>query len=445
MKNRPTSQKSLFKRILSKSLAAGEQATALLYTLKWLVICVLVGVLAGSASALFLVALDWVTNYREANTWIIWLLPIGGFVVGLLYHYYAGRAAKGNNLLLEEIHRPRKVIPFRMAPLVLLGTLVTHLFGGSAGREGTAVQMGGAIADQFTYLFRLRPRDRKILIITGISAGFASLFGTPLAGAIFGLEVFILGRLRYEALLPSFLAAVIADYVCLAWGVGHMHFAIPFVPDMNASGIASALGAGAVFGVAGMAFAKSTNFFTQQFQQRISYAPFRPLLGGAVIAIVVWGMGTTKYIGLGIPTILQAFEVAQPWYASIVKVILTAFTLGAGFKGGEVTPLFFTGATLGNALSGVIPLPMALLAGMGFVAVFSGATNTPLTCTIMAIELFGAESSVFMALACVTAYIFSGHSGIYGSQIIGTPKHLFFGREKGQDISSVAASRRKRE
>ncbi|GAB3526989.1 voltage-gated chloride channel family protein [Pontibacter brevis] len=424
--------------------SAGEQTTAVLYTLKWLAICVLVGVLAGSASAFFLVSLDWVTDYREANTWIIWLLPIGGFAVGLLYHYYGGRAVRGNNLLLEEIHRPREVVPFRMAPLVLFGTLVTHLFGGSAGREGTAVQMGGTLADQFTRLFRLRPRDRKILLITGISAGFSSLFGTPLAGAIFGLEVFILGRLRYEALLPSFLAAVIADYVCLAWGVGHTHYAIPFVPEMTVQGIAYTLTAGAVFGLAGMAFAKSTHFFTYQFNQRVSYAPFRPLLGGAVIAVVVWAMGTTKYIGLGIPTILQSFEVAQPWYDSFLKIVLTAFTLGAGFKGGEVTPLFFTGATLGNALSGVVPLPMALLAGMGFVAVFSGATNTPLTCTIMAIELFGAESSVFMALACVTAYLFSGHSGIYGSQIIGTPKHLFFGREKGQNLSSVAAARRKR-
>lgn len=425
-------------------LSAGEQATAILYTLKWLVICVLVGALAGSASAFFLVALDWVTDYREAHTWIIWLLPLGGLAVGLLYHYYSGRAAKGNNLLLEEIHWPREVVPFRMAPLVLLGTLVTHLFGGSAGREGTAVQMGGAIADQFTYLFRLRPRDRKILLITGISAGFASLFGTPLAGAIFGLEVFILGRLRYEALLPSFLAAVIADYVCLAWGVGHTHFAIPFVPEVTAAGIAYTLGAGAIFGLAGMAFAKSTHFFTQQFKDHVSYPPFRPLLGGAVIAVAVWAMGTTKYIGLGIPTILASFETALPWYDSLVKLVLTAFTLGAGFKGGEVTPLFFTGATLGNALSGVVPLPVALLAGMGFVAVFSGATNTPLTCTIMAIELFGVESSVFMALACVTAYLFSGHSGIYGSQIIGTPKHLFYGREKGRDLTSVAAFRKKK-
>lgn len=444
MRNRPTSLQATIKKLLSKVLSAGEQATATLYTLKWLVICILVGGLAGSTSAFFLVALDWVSVYREAHTWIIWLLPIGGLAVGLLYHYYAGRAAKGNNLLLEEIHRPREVIPFRMAPLVLLGTLVTHLFGGSAGREGTAVQMGGAIADQFTYLFRLRPRDRKILLITGISAGFASLFGTPLAGAIFGLEVFILGRLRYEALLPSFLAAVIADYVCVAWGVGHIHYFIPFVPEVTASGIASALGAGAVFGLSGMAFAKSTNFFTHQFKQRIAYAPFRPLLGGAVIAVVVWGMGTTKYIGLGIPSILQSFETIMPWYDSLVKIVLTAFTLGAGFKGGEVTPLFFTGATLGNALSGIFPLPMALLAGMGFVAVFSGATNTPLTCTIMAIELFGAESSVFMALACVTAYLFSGHSGIYGSQVIGTPKHLFFGRDKGQNLTAVSEARKNR-
>ncbi|PRY15601.1 H+/Cl- antiporter ClcA [Pontibacter ummariensis] len=445
MKNNTPPQRSFFQKILSQVLSAGEQAAAFLFTLKWLVICTLVGVLVGSASAFFLVALDWVTGFREMHAWIIWLLPLGGFSVGLLYHYYGQRSALGNNLLLEEIHRPREIIPFRMAPLVLIGTLVTHLLGGSAGREGTAVQMGGAIADQFTRLFRLRPRDRKILLITGISAGFASLFGTPLAGAIFGLEVFVVGRLRYEALLPSFLAAVIADYTCLTWGVGHTGYAIPFVPDLTLSGLAFTLVAGAVFGLTGMLFAKSTHFFIQQFKQQVAYAPYRPLIGGAILALAIWLTGATRYIGLGIPTILASFEVALPWYAAFVKILLTAFTLGAGFKGGEVTPLFFVGATLGNALWQLVPLlPLALLAGMGFVAVFSGATNTPLTCSLMAIELFGVESSVYMALACVVAYLFSGHSGIYGSQIIGSPKHLFYGRYKGKYLSTVSEERKRK-
>jgi H+/Cl- antiporter ClcA len=185
-------------------------------------------------------------------------------------------------------------------------------------------------------------------------------------------------------------------------------------------------------------------FWGTLFGRFIPYAPLRPVVGGVVLAAAFFAMGSTRYLGLGIPVIQSAFSEVLPVYDAFVKILFTSFTLGAGFKGGEVTPLFFTGATLGNALSQAIPLPMALLAGMGFVAVFSGATNTPLTCTIMAIELFGAESSVYMALACVTAYIFSGHSGIYGSQLIGSPKLLNFGREKGHPLGAIQALRRKK-
>ncbi|WP_187260708.1 voltage-gated chloride channel family protein [Pontibacter beigongshangensis] len=438
-KHRPSTASYSF---LKKLFSSGEQAKAFLFTFKWLLISTVVGVLTGSASAFFLVSLGWVTSFREAHDSIIWFLPLGGLLVGLLYHYYGGRAVRGNNLLLEEIHKPRQTIPFLMAPLVLFGTLVTHLLGGSAGREGTAVQMGGTIADQFTKVFKLRPRDRRIIIITGISAGFASLFGTPLAGAIFGLEVFLVGRIRYEALVPSLLAAVIANLTCHAWGIGHTQYDIPFVPPMTFAGFGYALVAGAVFGITGMLFAKATHFWSGQFHDRISYAPFRPMAGGLVVAVAVWAIGTTKYIGLGIPTMLASFTDELPVYDAFIKILFTSFTLGAGFKGGEVTPLFFTGAAMGNALSQVLPLPMGLLAGMGFVAVFSGASNTPLTCTILAIELFGAESAVFMAVACVCAYLFSGHSGIYGAQVIGSPKHLFYGREAGRSLASIQESRR---
>lgn len=393
------------------------------FVLKWLLLALLVGTLAGSASAFFLVSLQWVTDWREAHRWIIWFLPLGGFIVGGAYHYWGQEVVKGNNQLLEEFHRPTQIIPLKMAPLVLFGTLVTHLFGGSAGREGTAVQMGGAIADQFTKILRLSEQDRKILIIIGISAGFASVFGTPLAGTVFALEVLIVGRMRYEALLPSLLTALIADYTCTAWNVSHTHYAIPFVPKIGAESLLWVILAGIGFGLTALAFSKIVHFWGNFFKSKITYPPLRPVVGGVFIAVAVWALGTTKYIGLGVPTIVASFHEPLPAYDFLLKLLFTTFTLGAGFKGGEVTPLFFIGATLGNALALFVPLPFPLLAGMGFVAVFSGATNTPIACTLMGIELFGAECGVFVGLASVVAYLFSGHSGIYSAQVTETPKH----------------------
>ena len=427
---------------IKDALFSFEQIPSLLYLSKWLLICLTLGAIVGSISAFFLWSLDWVTNWRESHVWIIAFLPVGGLFIGLSYHLFGSSVVKGNNLLLEEFHSPTKIIPLRMAPLVLFGTIATHLFGGSAGREGTAVQIGGAVADRFTKVLKLSERDRRIVLIAGISAGFASVFGTSLAGGIFALEVLVLGRIRLDAIIPSFMAAILANYFCTVWGITHTQYRITNVAAMTPVNLLWCLVAGIIFGFVAMLFSKSTRFWSGLFNSKIKYPPLRPVIGGAVLALVVYLMGTTKYIGLGVPTIVDAFNIDMKSYDFLLKVLFTSFTLGAGFKGGEVTPLFFIGATLGNVLIWFIPLPMSLLAGMGFVAVFAGATNTPIACTIMGIELFGIESGVFIALACSTAYLFSGHTGIYTSQIIGSPKHNSLAMEKGFSLSEVDNNRK---
>ncbi len=401
------------------------QNPLLVYILKWVSLSIIVGILAGTASAFFLVSLDWVTNLREDNLWLIVFLPLGGLIIGLSYYYWGTEVVKGNNQLLEEFHNPKQVIPLKMAPMVLLGTLITHLFGGSAGREGTAVQMGAAISDQFSRIFKLEQSDRQILIIIGISAGFASVFGTPIAGAVFALEVLILKKYRYDAVLPSLLAALIADYTCTAWNVSHTQYSIPSVPAMSVENVLWSILAGIIFGLAAMLFSKTTHFCSDIFK-KINYAPIRPFIGGIFIAAVIWITGTHKYIGLGIPIIESAFITNLNSYDFLLKLLFTSITIGAGFKGGEVTPLFFIGAALGNALVWFVPLPLALLAGMGLAAIFAGASNTPIASTILGIELFGMESMYFIGIACAFSYLFSGGTGIYTSQIKVGPKHLIY-------------------
>jgi len=382
---------------------------------RWLLLCTLLGLMSGSAAALFLLVLDWVGQTQQQHFWLIALLPFAGWLIGWGYFRYGKAANTGSELLFEAYSRPASIIPLRTAPLVFLGTLLTHLGGGSAGREGTAVQMSTALADQLNRWFKLSKSDRQLLLLCGISGGFAAVFGTPWAGAIFALEVLALKKMRYDAILPVLATAWLAHGVCLLWSVQHSNYSAGSLPDWQFSTPFWVISLGLASGLCALLFVRTTHFFRKTFAL-IPYPPYRPLLGGLMLALLFLIPGSLRYAGLGLSIIAAAFtEKLLPW-DFLLKLLFTAFTLGAAFKGGEVTPLFFMGAALGNVLSLFIPLPMALLAALGFVAVFAGATNTPIACWIMGMELFGWEYGLLLGLACWAAFLASGHRSIYGNQ-----------------------------
>ena len=412
-------------------------STPLLFILKWLVIIIMTASIVGSATAWFLIALDFVTIWRTDHIWVVNFLPLIGLGIGYAYHYFGTAVQKGNNLILithqaEETTSSRsttssstKPIPLLMAPLVFISTLLTHVGGGSAGREGTAVQMGGAIADQFTTLFKLSSAERKTILIMGVSAGFAAVFGTPWAAAVFALEIMSFKKVKFENIIPSFAAAFGAHYICLAWMVKHTAYSIDIIPSISASTISWTMLAGLIFGLAALLFIYTSKFFEGLFA-KIKFEPMRPFIGGIIIALFIVVANSTKYIGLGIPSIVDAFNEPAGSFDFAFKILLTSLTLSAGFKGGEVTPLFFVGAALGNILIWFIPFPMALLAGMGFVAVFAGATHCVIASIIMGIELFGIQAGMYVGLASMVAYFASGINGIYSAKLkIGAKYDLY--------------------
>jgi H+/Cl- antiporter ClcA len=256
-----------------------------------------------------------------------------------------------------------------------------------------------------------------------VGAGFSSVFGTPLAGAVFALEFFLVGKITYQRLFPVFITAILADLVTRAWQAPHTHYQIYFVPELTFLNVFYAMIAGVIFGFCAKFFSYSMHFLSNIFRKYIKNALLRPFLGGSLVLLMIYFLGgNTNYIGLGIEEIVNAFKYPLLWYVFALKIVFTVITLSSGFKGGEVTPLFFIGATLGNAVAYIVPLPLSLLAGMGFVAVFAGATNTPLACLLMGIELFGGSPSVYIAVACVLSYVISGRSSIYKKQKIENTK-----------------------
>ncbi|WP_372776311.1 voltage-gated chloride channel family protein [Mangrovibacterium sp.] len=419
-----------------------DQYFTLQYVLKWFLLTIPVAAITGSLVALFLFLLKLATHVRWDNPWLLFLLPVAGVAIVSLYRFRGKNAEAGNNLVMDEIHKPGGGIPARMAPFVLITTVITHLFGGSAGREGTAVQIGGSMAAFVGKQLKLNSEDMRILLISGVAAGFGAVFGTPIAGAIFALEVLAFGKIKYDALFPALAASLMADMVCSAYGISHTHYQVNFHDHIQSTfsfmhfdlKLIFFVIIGAIFfGLAGNAFSFLTHEIKELAQKYIKHRLLIPVVGGLLVIGMTYLLGTRDYLGIGVTTadgtgvsLVNAFKTdgvdLLSWFW---KLVFTAVTLGTGFKGGEVTPLFFIGATLGNTIATLTGNPVDLFAAIGFIAVFAGATNTPMACTLMGVELFGGEHVLYFAIACFIAYYFSGNSGIYSSQRMGVSKGVF--------------------
>ncbi len=391
---------------------------------RWMVALSMVAVVVGTAAAGFLWGLDWVTRLRFSQSWLVYLLPVAGLGMGYYYRTHGRFVGAGNQVILAELHHDRGKVPALMAPSVVLATLVTHLFGGSAGREGTAVQMGAGMGAWVGGFVSKGGRAKKIFIFCGISAGFGAVFGTPFAGALFALE-FTRFRLLSRKLIPCLFTALLADQVCHAWGIGHTVYPaimwerslgnwFPLMPKIFVFACVVAL--------LSRFFVWVSKFVAGKLQVWFPDGALRAAVGGMVVILLFWLAGTGDYLGLGVLaedenayTLPRFFAVdlqapAETW---MWKIAFTVVTLGAGFKGGEVTPLFFIGAALGNWLAWVLDAPVDLFAGMGMIAFFAAATKTPWASLVMGIELLGWGAYAPLAMGTFLAYKLSGKRSVY--------------------------------
>lgn len=385
----------------------------------WMIRAFIVGLMVGGFSSVFTLGLGWVNETRMRYPFLLFLLPVGGLLIVWLYRLCGMKKDTGTNLLITAVHNSHQNVPFYLAPLIFGATLITHLFGGSAGREGAALQMGGSLGNTLGRLLHLHEGDRKILMMSGMSAAFSAVFGTPMAAAIFPMEMISVGIMQYSALLPCVFASLVANQFALNMGIYPEAYTVTGIPAVSFESFGKLILLGilcAVVSVIFCNFLRGAGFLYGKFLKN----PYiRVIVGGVLIIILTMLVGNFDYNGAGTELIARAIEQGEtPTFAFLLKMLFTSLTLAAGFKGGEIVPAFCTGATFGCLYGSLMGISPSLCAALGMTAVFCGVTNCPITSMLIGFELFGFEGAVFILLVISVSYLFSGYKGLYREQII---------------------------
>ena len=386
-----------------------------LILLKWVLFACIIGVVVGCVSTGFYLSFEFVTKLRLMHGWLLWLLPLGGVAIVQLYRECGMEKDRGTNFVLMAV-RENQPLPLRTAPLVFISTLITHLFGGSAGREGAILQIGGSISSSIGRLMRLNGRDSRVITMCGMSAAFAALFGTPLTAAVFSMEIVSVGVMYYSALVPCVLSAIVGVQVSRFFNVVPKTYAIFAMPDFSWLLLLKILALGVLCAVLSIVFCQFMRAAPALYDRYVPNQTARAAVGGVLVIALTLLCGTRNYNGSGGTIITAALEGSADHGAFLLKILFTAITLGAGFKGGEIVPAFFSGATFGAVIGPVLGLSPSFSAALAMVAVFCGVTNCPMTSIILALELFRGEQMPMFALCCAVSYMLSGYYSLYTEQ-----------------------------
>jgi len=417
-----------------------ESSVLFVSILKWLFLATCAGILVGLSTTVFLKLLGLGISYSARFPYYYLLLPLALFLSSLLVKYLAPDAeGHGTEKIIEAVHKHAGKIKSAVVPVKLAATIITIALGGSAGKEGPAAQIGAAISSAFSDLLRFDDRDRKKLVICGISAGFATVFGTPIAGALFGVEVLFVGGMLYEVLLPSFVAGIVGFQVSSALGITYFHEPLRFVPVFSSLFFFKVCLAGLFFGICSLMLIEVLRLFERVSLRIRAWHPLKGLMGGALLVVLTL-IFSTRYLGLGLDTIKDALEGrAVPGGAFLLKMLFTAVTLAFGGSGGIITPIFFVGATAGNFFGSVLGFDPSIFAAIGMVSLVAGAANTPISASIMAIEFFGPEIGSYAAVACVISFLMTGHRSVYPSQVLALTKSSSLVVTHGTEMRDIGA------